>query len=139
MTDLAPFVKTYRAQIPAQGTAGTDQTTSLFKNEFAGSVSAVRLIANATVTASANDYRTFEVRNESTDGSGTNKITDPATANNGTSAADLTAQVPRSLTINPTASALVLAVGDVVSCVEVTPGNGVAHGGFEVEIDVTRS
>lgn len=139
MSDLFPVIQKLSVRVPAQGTAGNAQTTDLGIAQFAGSVSSVKIIPDATVATDGTNYRTFEVRNEGAAGAGTNKVTDPATANNGTSATSLTAQIPRSLTLNPTAASLVVAEGDVLSIVEAVAGTGVAHGGYLCLVEITRS
>ncbi len=132
----ASFARTVKAPVAAQATAGTAQTTTLCRAPFTGRITAVRLLPHAAVAFNASNYRTFEIRNEGTDGTGTAAITNPATANNGTSATALTGQVARSLSVAAANASVV--EGDIISVVEAALGTGVAHGGYGVEVEFSR-
>jgi hypothetical protein len=132
-----PIAARIEGNVAAQGTASTTQTTVIAESPAAGVVSAASITPNAAVTGHATNYRTFTLTNKGQAGAGTTAIGTFATSS--TPANDLTASDERALTLSSTASDLVVAEGDVLAVVETVAASGVAHGGYRVQVEITRS
>lgn len=117
--------------VPAQGTAGTAQTTTIGEANHGGTVSSVSIIPAANVTANATNYRTISVVNKGQAGAGTAVVAVLALDTPTTD--DLVAYDEKHLTLGA-AGDLVLAEGDVLAAVETVTSAGLAHGGYIVKV-----
>jgi hypothetical protein len=120
------------SNVPAQGTAGTAQARALGASPIAGKITDVTIVPEAAVAANGTNFRNFRLVNKAQDGSGTTVIgaTD-------TSAASLVAYDERVLTLTP--ANVNVAQGDVLAADETVAGTGVAHGGYKIIVEITRS
>jgi hypothetical protein len=132
----APLTRTIAATVPAQGTAGTVQDNVVSEAPFDGTVSAVRLIPEAALTADNTNNRTFRLLNKGQTGAGSTVI---ASYQSNVAGGSLVAFDEKPLTLSGTAANLVVAAGDVLVLDETVAGTGVAHSGFRVEIDIART
>lgn len=114
--------------------AGSDFSTTVAE-AVAGTVSAVTIIPDATITGAATNNRTIQLVNKKQDGTGTTVI---ASINfvNGTNAAAFDS---KNLTLSATASDLVVADGDVLALVSTHVGTGVADPGVLAKVTIARS
>jgi hypothetical protein len=132
----APLKRTISATVPAAGAAVTqDQTVG--EAPFAGTVSEVRLIPEAALTANATNYRTFRVINKGQAGAGTTVVATFATDTVTTD--DLVAFDEKVIPLSAVAGATTVAEGDVLAADETVAASGVAHSGYRIEIDISRS
>jgi hypothetical protein len=132
----APLTKTISATIPAQGTAGTAQDNTVSEAPVDGTVSAVRLIPEANLTADNTNNRIFRLLNKGQTGSGSTVV---ATYQSNVAGGSLTAFDEKLATLSATPANLVVAQGDVLVLDETVAGTGVAHSGFRVEVDISRT
>jgi hypothetical protein len=136
MPSGTPLVGRLESNVPAQGTAGTVQTTVIGEAPTAATVTAASITPNAAVTGHATNYRTFTLTNKGQDGTGTTSIGTFSTSS--TPANDLAAGDERALTLSGTAANLDVAEGDILAMVETVAASGVAHGGYRVQVELTR-
>lgn len=136
MPSGTPLVARLEANVPAQGTAGTVQTTIIGEAPTTGTVTAASITPNAAVTGHASNYRTFTLTNKTSAGAGTTAIASFATSS--TPANDLAAGDERALTLSSTAADLDVAEGDIIAVVETVAASGVAHGGYRVQVELKR-
>lgn len=134
MPDQAPLVVKLECLVPAQGTAGTVQDTTIGEAPFAGTVTAVYMDADDAVTANGTNYRTFAVTNKGQAGAGTAVV-----ASRSTASVSLVADDRTDFTLSVTPADLVVAAGDVLIVNETVAATGVAHGGGKVYVELTRS
>lgn len=128
------FTRRQTANVPAQGTAGTGQSTIVAEIKQAGSLSEVAIQPAAAVVANATNYRIFTLFNRGSDGTGTTSM-----ATMDTSTTGLVDNDERLMTLSGTAANLVVAANDILELVETVAGTGVAHGGYRVETAVAVS
>lgn len=133
MPDSTGLSRPMRAQVPAQGTAGTDQSTDVVEVPFNGTITQASLTTPVAITADASHYRTFTLMNRGQAGTGTTVL---ATLN--TSATGFVAHDERAMTLSATVADLEVAAGDILAIVETHTGNGVAHSGFLVQVTQDR-
>lgn len=127
------FTHRLTAQAPAQATANGASDVVIGEVQMEATVTGVSILPDAAVTLDASHYRSFEVFNRGTTGAGTTSV---ATFN--TSATSLVAGDEQAFTLSATAANLDLDAGDVLECVETITGNGVAHGGYTIQVEFTR-
>jgi hypothetical protein len=132
----APNVKTIASTIPAQGTAGTAQDNVVSEAPFAGTVTAARLVPEANLTADATNNRIFRLINKGQAGVGTTVV---ASYQSNVAGGSLTAFDEKAMTLSAVAGATTVAAGDVLVLDETVAGTGVAHSGFRVEVDISRT
>lgn len=133
----APLVRTIEGDVAAQSTAGTTQDEVIGEAPFAGTVTGASITPEAAVTADGTDFRTFRVVNKGSDGSGDTVVASFATDT--VSDDDLVAFDETELTLSATAADLEVAEGDILVADETVGGSGVAHGGYHMRIDISRS
>lgn len=133
MPDATGLGRTYRAQIPAQATAGTTQNTDVAEVPFNGTITGFTLTPNAAVAANGTNYRTFALQNRGQAGTGTTVL-----ATMDTSSTGFTVHDERAGALSATAADLEVAAGDILAVVETVAGTGVAHGGFLVSVSQDR-
>lgn len=137
MADTSPLKRTIKATVPAQGTANATQDLAVGTAPFAGTVSAVTIVPEAAVTAHGTNYRTFRLVNKGQDGAGTTVVATFATDTVTTD--DLAAFDEKTIPLSGTAANLVVAAGDVLAADETVAAAGVAHGGYTIQVEITRS
>jgi hypothetical protein len=113
-----------------QATAATTKTTVIGEAPYAGVVSSVTFIANATITGVDTDNRKFAVVNKGQSGAGSTEVAGLTFANTVNAAAGDS----RAITLSGTPANLVVAQGDVLALVETVNGNGLTHGGGLVTV-----
>lgn len=137
MPDSAPLTRELSATVPAQGTAGTAQDQTIGEVPFAGTVTGVSLISEANLAANATNYRTFTVINKGADGNGTTVVATYATDTPTTDdAADFD---EKAITLSVVSGATTVAAGDILAVAETVTGTGLAHSGYEIKVEITRS
>lgn len=136
MADTAPLLRSISAEVPAQGTAGTVQDFVIGEAPYAGTVTEVTIIPEAAVTANATNYRTFRVVNKGQAGAGTTVVASFATDTVTTD--DLAAFDEKALTLSVVAGATTVAEGDVLVADETITAAGVAHGGYTIQVTISR-
>jgi hypothetical protein len=136
MTDSAPLSKTIEATVPA-ATKEATQDQVIGEVPFDGTVTAVSIVPEANGTAHATNFRTFTVRNKGAAGSGSTAIATLATDTPTTD--DLKAFDEKALTLTATAADREVASGDVIAVVETVAAEGLAHSGYKVQVEITRS
>lgn len=123
----------FRTPVPAQGTAGTAQSTMLGEAGVTGVLTEASLVPQAAVVFNASNYRTWTLFNRGT-GAGTTVV-----ATYDTSAVGFVDNVKKAMVLSATPANLVITQGDVLELVETTTGTGVAHGGFMFEAKQGRT
>src|SRR5688500_512922 len=108
MPDTAPLSRSIEANVPAVA-AGSDDTTPIGTASFAGAVSSVTFIADATLTGADTDSRTLSLVNKGQAGSGTTVVATKAFV----SGVNATGSDETVITLSGTAANLVVADGDV--------------------------
>ena len=111
----------HRGYFPGHLTAGTAKESPLFRAPFPCTITAVEFIPAAAQSGANTNSFTLNVRNRTT-GAGT---AIPA-ALAFVSGVDLVANTPKTITLSGTASALILAEGDVVTAEKAVVGDGLA-------------
>lgn len=135
MPDSAPLTKMLEATVPAQGTAGTAQDQVLGEVPFAGTVSGVSLTSEAAVAGNATNNRIFRLINKGQTGAGTTVVATLTTdASNSLVAFD-----EKAVPLSGTPANLLVAEGDVLAIDETVGGTGVAHAGYQVQVEISRS
>lgn len=133
----APLVRTIEGDVGPQATAGDPQDQVIGEAPFAGTVTGVSITPEAALTADASNFRTFRLVNKGQDGSGTTVVASFATDTVTTD--DLVAFDEKALPLSGTAANLEVADGDILVADETTDGTGVAHSGYHMRIDISRS
>lgn len=136
MPDTAPLVRTIEATVPAATIAAT-QDQVIGEAPFAGTVTSVKLVPEAALTANATNYRTFRVVNKGAAGAGTAVVASFATDTPTTD--DLVAFDEKVVTLSVTPANLVVAAGDVLAADETVTASGIAHSGYRIFVEITRS
>lgn len=136
MPDSAPLVKKLEATVPAATIAAT-QDQVVGEAPFAGTVTGVTITPEAALTGHATDYRTFTLVNKGAAGAGSTAVaalaTDTPTTDN------LVAFDEKTIPLSGTPANLVVAEGDVLAVVETVAGNGIAHSGYKIQVEISRS
>lgn len=136
MPDSAPLTRKVQTFVPAQGTAATAQDETVGVAPFDGTVSAVSIVPEANLTADNTNNRTFRLINKGQSGAGSTVI---ASYQSNVAGGNLTAFDEKALTLSATPANLVVASGDVLAADEVTAGTGVAHSGYTIVVEISRS
>lgn len=136
MPDTTPLTQKVQAFVPAQGTAGAAQDEAVAKAPFAGTVTAVSIVPEANLAADNTNNRTIRLLNKGQAGAGSTVI---ASYQSNVAGGNLTAFDEKALTLSGTPANLVVAEGDVLAADEVVAGTGVAHSGYTLIVEITRS
>lgn len=136
MADTAPLTTTIQATVPAATIAAT-QDQVIGEAPFAGTVTSVKIVPEAALTANATNYRTFRVINKGQAGAGTTVVATFATDTVTTD--DLAAFDEKVIPLSATAADLVVAAGDVLAADETVAASGIAHSGYRIIVEITRS
>lgn len=134
--EQAPKVNTIQSSVPAQDSAVTVQDEVVGDAPFAGTVDRVTITPEAAVVANDVNNRTFRLINKGQSGAGNTVV---ASYRSDIAGGSLAAFDEKDLTLSGVAGARTVAEGDVLVMDEIITGTGVAHGGYEVEIDVSRA
>ncbi len=126
-----PGAHVLRARVPAEGTAGNDDTWTLGRLPNNAQVTSARWIPDAAVTGAATNNFQLQVINKGAAGSGTTTVTAAKTYASGTNSA---AAVAESLTLSSTASDLLANAGDILALVRTHNGSGLAGVAGTVEV-----
>ena len=137
MSSAAPLARKLEATIPAQGTADAAQDQVVGEAPFAGVVTGVSIVPEAALTAHATNYRTFRLVNKGAAGSGTTVVASFATDTVTTD--DLAAFDEKAIPLSGTAANLVVAEGDILVADETVAASGVAHSGYKIQVEISRS
>jgi hypothetical protein len=132
-TGRAPFTWELDASAPPVTTASGVQAVIVGEADEAATVTEAALLPAAAVTANASAYRTWTVFNRGTAGTGTVSVATVDTSTTG-----LTDNDERTMTLSTASGALTCAAGDVVEVVETVATTGVAHGGYEITVTLSR-
>jgi hypothetical protein len=136
MPDTAPLTTTLQATVPAATIAAT-QDQVIGEAPFAGTVTSVKIVPEAALTANATNYRTFRVINKGQAGSGTTVVATFATDTPTTD--DLAAFDEKEIPLSAVAGATTVAAGDVLAADETVAASGIAHSGYRIIVEITRS
>lgn len=130
----APYVRRMQATIPA-ATIAADVDQTVGEAPFDGTVTGVSLTPEAAVTGDNTHYRTFTLVNKGQTGVGTTVIATLAL----TTGINLVAFDEKAFTLSVVAGATTVVAEDILAVVEVHTGNGLAHSGGQVEIEISRT
>lgn len=136
MPDSAPLVREIDVTVPAAG-AAVAQDQVVGEVPFAGTITGVTIVPEAALTANGTNYRTFRVLNKGAAGAGSTVVASFATDTPTTD--DLVAFDEKTIPLSGTPANLVVAAGDILAVDELVTGSGVAHSGYKVVVEVTRS
>lgn len=129
------LTRTLRAKVP--GTAGgSDAELAIGRNDLGGvgTVTAVRFIADATLTGAATNTRSIGVSRRTAGGSAT--ILATLQFNSGINA---TAYAATAITLSGTPANLDVPAGDIITYVSTHIGTGLADPGGTIEVDIQRA
>lgn len=135
MSDAAPLTRTLEATVPAAA-KGAVQDQVIGEVPFAGTVTAVSITPEAALVANGTNYRSFRVLNKGGAGAGSTVVASLATDTPTTD--DLAAFDEKAVPLSGTAANLVVKDGDVLAVDETIAGEGIAHSGYKVQVEITR-
>jgi hypothetical protein len=133
-TDQSPFSTLLTARMPAVA-AGSDADSAVCRAPFAGTVTAVTYVPDATITGAATNNRTLSLRNKGQAGVGTTVVASLNFAN-GTNA---TGYDETALTLSVVADATLVAAGDVLALQSLHVGTGIADPGGLAVVTFSRA
>jgi hypothetical protein len=119
----------------AQATAGTTESFVIGEAQINATVTEVSIVPNGPLTADATNNRVFTITNTGQAGAGVVAI---ATLSTNIAGGNWVAFDEKLATLSGTAANLVIAAGDVLSCVETIGGTGVAHPAFQIVVRGTQ-
>jgi hypothetical protein len=128
--------KTIETTVPAAGAAVT-QDQVIGEAPVSGRVSSVTIVPEAALTAHATNFRTFRVLNKGQGGVGTTVVASFATDTPSTD--DLAAFDEKAIPLSGTPANLLVAAGDILAADETVAASGVAHSGYKVVVEISRS
>lgn len=131
-----PIKRHLEASVPAAG-AAVLQDQVIGRAPISGVVSAVSIIPEAALTAHAANFRTFQVINKGQDGAGATIAASRATDTPTTD--DLVAFDDKSIDLSGTPANRRVAAGDVLAVSETVAASGVAHSGYRIIVEISRS
>jgi hypothetical protein len=132
-----PLFRTVLAEADhaAQATAGTTESFVIGEAQINATVTEVSIVPNGPLTADATNNRTFTITNTGQSGAGVVAV---ATLITNVAGGNWVAFDEKLATLSGTAGNLVIAAGDVLSCVETIGGTGVAHPAFQIVVRGTQ-
>lgn len=116
--EAAPFSQTLGTTIDSAA-ANADSSGAYIIAPFAGTVTAVEIIAAAAITGANTDSRTMQLHNRGQSGAGTTLVAEKAFVSGVNAAAD----DATALTLSATAANLVVAAGDVLEFTSLHVGS----------------
>lgn len=136
LVDVATATTEAKERVVTSVAAGSDLTSNICVVPWAGVVSAVKFIAQTTLTGANTDSRTLNLCNKGAAGSGTTLVASKAFVDT----VNATATVPTAITLSETAEDLVVAAGDVLQWSSIHVGaTGLADPGGLVVVTLTRT
>lgn len=129
------LVTTIKAKVPATA-GGSDAELAIGRNGSGGvaTVTAVRYLADATITGANTNTRSITVNRRTAGGSATVLAT--LQFNSGINA---TAYASTAITLSGTAANLDVPAGDIITFQSTHIGTGIADPGGTIEVDLTRA
>lgn len=134
MSVFTPII--VEADLPPTAAAGSTPETPLGEAPFACTVTSVKSVAEAALTAADATARTLTLFNRGATGAGTTVV---ATLVTNVAGGNWVANVEKDWTLSATAANLVLAQGDNLECVESVAGAGTARSATKVTVRGTRN
>ena len=131
----APLQRVHEQDVPAVSTAGNDEDTIVTQAPFAGTVTAVEYVPEATITGAATNNRTVSLVNKGQDGTGTATVASQTFGAGVNATADNENAVP----LSGTPANLVVAAGDTLLWRSVHVGTGITDPGGLVRVTISRS
>jgi hypothetical protein len=131
----APLERVHEQDVPAVSTAGNDDDTVVTQAQYAGTVTKVEYIPEATITGAATNNRTVSLVNKGQDGSGSTTVASQ-TFGNGVNA---TGNNENAVPLSGTPANLVVAAGDTLLWRSVHVGTGITDPGGLVRVTIARS
>lgn len=131
----APLTRRLEAFVPAAA-AGTAQDQAIGKAPFAGKITRVSIIPEATITGQATNFRTLRAVNKGQAGAGSTVAASLAFDGAGVTA---TAFDERDIPLTTPGTNQDVAEGDVLAADETVAGTGLAHSGYTMVIELSRS
>jgi hypothetical protein len=129
------LTRTMRAKVPGTA-AGSTVELAVGRNDLGGvgTVTAVRYIADATLTGANTNTRAITISRRTAGGAATTLAT--LQFNSGTNA---TAYAATSITLSGTPANLDVPAGDIITFTSTAVGTGLADPGGTIEIDLQRA
>ena len=121
--------RTFLLPVPGQATAGTADEFIGMIVPFDMTITGVKWIPKAAVTADPTNFFTLNLRNRKADASGS-----ALPASRAYSATNSVAFVAEAMTLSSTAADLLLSAGDVLTVSKVNSGTGLAMPGGTVQV-----
>lgn len=131
----APYLHRIEAIVPGMATAGTDDSVTLGRAPFAGTVSSVTYTPDAAITGAATNTRAVRLRNRGQAGAGTTIVAE-LQFDSGVNAAAFDEKV---IPLSGTAANLVVAEGDILEWFSDAVGTGLADPGGLARVEISRS
>ena len=131
-----PVKRNIDTTVPAAGAAVT-QDQVIGRVPFSGFVSNVSIVPEAALTANATNFRTFRVINKGQAGAGSTVVASRPTSTPTTD--DLVAFDEKAITLSGTPANLQVAAGDILVADETVAASGVAHSGYKIIVEISRS
>lgn len=131
MSEESPLIKTHTARVAAVGTVGNDLTSQIAEAPFAGSITSVKYVPDATQAGAATNSRTLTVVNKTK--------TKTAATLELLSGVELTEAAAKAIPVSGTAANVEVAEGDEIAFVSTHVGTGIKDPGGLVEITFSRS
>lgn len=131
-----PVNATLLADVDPQGTANAAQSRIVGEAPADATVVSAAIVPVAAVAGHATNYRTFTLVNKGQDGQGATTVATFAT--DATPAKDLAAFDEKALVLSATPANLNVSEGDILAVVETVASAGVAHGGYQIKVELQR-
>jgi hypothetical protein len=131
MTEQQPLVKTHSVRVAAVDTEGNDLTSEVAEAPFAGTITSVKYVPDATQAGANTNSRTYTVVNK------TKSVTAATLAQ--VSGVELTAATAKAIPVSGTAANVEVAEGDEIAFVSTHVGTGIKDPGGLVEVQFSRS
>lgn len=131
----APLVRVLEQDVPAVGTAGSDDDTIVTQAPFDCTVTGVEYVPEANITGAATNHRTFSLVNKGQAGSGSTTVASLAFDSGSVTA---TANNEKTIPLSGTAANLDLTAGDTLQWRSIHIGTGITDPGGIVRVTVSR-
>lgn len=131
----APYLHRMEAVVPGMATAGTDDSVTLGRAPFAGTVSSVTYTPDAAITGANTNTRAVRLRNRGQAGAGTTIVAELQFD----AGVNATAFDEKVIPLSGTAANLVVAEGDILEWFSDAVGTGLADPGGLARVEISRS
>lgn len=135
MSGLAPNVATLEKIVPGMATAGTDDSVTLGRAPFAGTVTAVTYTPDAAITGANTNTRAVRLRNRGQAGTGTTVVAE-LQFDSGVNATQFN---ETDIPLSATAANLVVTEGDILEWFSDAVGTGIADPGGLARCTISRT